>query len=131
MTDLAHVETLLQDAIALLTDSGFPLAADALRDNLRAIREAPTAGARRHRIFQLRDLFDGMGSASDVFFWAPSEGTQRLALHPDRSAPPGRAALPSHARVDPGDLGDRSGRIGDNPRPEASSCPAESRGVNS
>ena len=75
MTDLAHVETLLQDAIALLTDSGFPLAADALRDHLRAIREAPTAGARRHRIFQLRDLFGGVGSASDVFFWAPLEGT--------------------------------------------------------
>lgn len=78
MSDLSHVEALLQDAIALLTDSGFPLAADALRDNLRGIREAPTAGARRHRIFQLRDLFDGMGSASDVFFWAPSQGSQRL-----------------------------------------------------
>lgn len=78
MTDFRHVEVLLQDAIALLTDSGFPLAADALRDNLRGIREAPTAGARRHRIFQLRDVFDGIGSASDVFFWAPSEGTHGL-----------------------------------------------------
>lgn len=78
MTDFSHVESLLQDAIALLTDSGFPLAADALRDNLRGIREAPTAGARRHRIFQLRDLFGGMGPASDVFFWAPSEGAQGL-----------------------------------------------------
>jgi hypothetical protein len=74
MTELREVETLLQDAIALLTDSGFPLAADALRDNLRGIREAPTAGARRHRIFQLGDLFEGAGSASDVFFCAPEEG---------------------------------------------------------
>ena len=74
MTDFGHVETLLQEAIALLTDSGFPLAADALRDNLRRIREAPTAGARRHRIFQLRDAFDGTGAASDVFFCAPTEG---------------------------------------------------------
>lgn len=74
MTDLRHLEALLQDAIALLTNSGFPLAAEALRDNLRGIREAPTAGARRHRIFQLRDLFDGSGGASDVFFCAPSPG---------------------------------------------------------
>ena len=78
MTDLTHLETLLQDAIVLLTESGFPLAADALRDNLRGIRAAPTAGARRHRVFQLRDLFDGIGSASDVFFWAPSQGSQGL-----------------------------------------------------
>ena len=78
MTDLRHLETLLQEAIALLTESGFPLAADVLRDNLRGVREAPTAGARRHRIFQLRDVFDGIGSASDVFFWAPSEGSGGL-----------------------------------------------------
>jgi len=78
MTDLRHVEALLQDAIALLTDSGFPLAADALRDNLRGVREAPTAGARRHRIFQLRDLFDGTGSAADVFFCAPSQGAHGM-----------------------------------------------------
>ena len=81
MTELAHVENLLQDAIVLLTDSGFPLAADALRDNLRGIREAPTAGARRHRIFQLRDLFDGTGSAADVFFCAPSEGLHGLRFN--------------------------------------------------
>ena len=78
MTDLRYVESLLQDAIVLLTESGFPLAADALRDNLRGIREAPTAGARRHRIFQLRDLFDGTGSAADVFFCASSPGTHGL-----------------------------------------------------
>ena len=78
MTDLGHLESLLQDAIALLTDSGFPLAADALRDNLKSIRQAPTAGARRHRIFQLRDLFAGIGSATDVFFWAPTTGAQGL-----------------------------------------------------
>jgi hypothetical protein len=78
MTDLRHVEALLQDAIALLTDSGFPLAAEALGDNLRGIREAPTAGARRHRIFQLRDLFEGVGSAPDVYFCTPSQGPQGL-----------------------------------------------------
>ena len=78
MTDPRHVEALLQDAIALLTDSGFPLAAEALRDNLRGIREAPTAGARRHRIFQLRDLFEGGGSAVDVYFCASSEGSHGL-----------------------------------------------------
>ncbi len=78
MTDLRHVEALLQDAIALLASSGFPLAADALRHNLRGIREAPTAGARRHRIFQLRDLFDGTGSAADVFFCEPSQGVNGI-----------------------------------------------------
>ena len=75
MTDLRDVEALLQDAIALLTESGFPLAAEALRDNLRGISEAPTAGARRHRMFQLRDLFDGVGSSPDVYFCAPSQGS--------------------------------------------------------
>lgn len=78
MTELRRLENLLQDAITLLAESGFPLAADALRDNLRGIREAPTAGARRHRIFQLRDVFDGTGSAADVFFCAPSEGTHGM-----------------------------------------------------
>ena len=81
MTDFDDVETLLQDAILLLADSGFPLAAEALRDNLRGIREAPTAGARRHRMFQLRDLFDGAGSAADIFFCAPSELQQGLRFH--------------------------------------------------
>ncbi len=80
MTDLRRIETLLQDAIALLEDSGFTLAAEALRDNLRGIRSAPTAGARRHRIFQLRDLFDGTGSAADVFFCAPAAGTHGWRL---------------------------------------------------
>src|SRR5260221_14749636 len=74
ITELRQLEALIQDAIVLLTDSGFPLAAEALRDNLRGVREAPTAGARRHRIFQLRDLFDGTGSVSGVFFCAPSQG---------------------------------------------------------
>jgi hypothetical protein len=78
MTELRDVEALLQDAIGLLTDSGLPLAAEALRDNLRGIREAPTAGARRHRIFQLRDLFEGGGSAPDVYFCTPFEGPQGL-----------------------------------------------------
>jgi hypothetical protein len=78
MTDLGHLESLLQDAIVLLTESGFPLAADVLRDNLRGVRDAPTAGARRHRVFQLRDAFDGIGSPSDVFFWAPFEGSRGL-----------------------------------------------------
>jgi hypothetical protein len=78
MTELRHVEALLQDAIALLTDSGFPLAAEALRDNLRGIRDAPTAGARRNRIFQLRDFFEGVGSAPDVYFCTPSHGPQGL-----------------------------------------------------
>lgn len=78
MTELRDVEALLQDAIALLTNSGLPLAAEALRDNLRGIREAPTAGARRHRIFQLRDLFEGGGSGPDVYFCTPFEGPQGL-----------------------------------------------------
>lgn len=74
MSDMRHVEALLQDAIALLTDGGFPLAAEALQDRLRGIREAPTAGARRHRIAQLRDLFDGIGSASVAFRLQPMDG---------------------------------------------------------
>lgn len=78
MSESRQLETLIQDAIVLLTDSGFPLAAEALRDNLRGVRDAPTAGARRHRIFQLRDLFDGVGSAADVFFCAPSAGEHGL-----------------------------------------------------
>jgi hypothetical protein len=80
MTDLRRIETLLQDAIALLEESGFPLAAETLRDNLRGIRTAPTAGARRRRIFQLRDMFDGIGSAFDVFFCTPSDGIHGLRL---------------------------------------------------
>ena len=68
MHDLRDVERLLADAIRLLEDNGFPLAAESLRDNLRAINGAPTAGARRRRVFQLRDLFDGIGSTLDVFF---------------------------------------------------------------
>jgi hypothetical protein len=80
MSNSRQLEALIQDAIALLTDSGFPLAAEALRDNLRGVREAPTAGARRHRIFQLRDLFDGVGSAADVFFCAASAGENGLRL---------------------------------------------------
>jgi hypothetical protein len=67
MIDATNIELLLQDAIALLEESGFPMAADALRDNLRAIRTAPTGGARRRRIFQLRDLFGGSGPGPDVF----------------------------------------------------------------
>ena len=78
MTNPGHLEILLEDAIALLTESGFPLAADELRDSLRGIRRAPTAGAKRHRIFQLGDLFGESGAASDVFFCAPSEGAQGL-----------------------------------------------------
>jgi hypothetical protein len=74
MSDMPQLETLIGDAIVLLTESGFPLAADMLRDNLRSVRNAPTAGARRHRLFQLRELFDGMGSGADVFFCAPAPG---------------------------------------------------------
>ena len=80
MGDVRQVETLLADAIELLVAGGFPLAAEALRDSLRAIKAAPTAGARRRRIFQLRDLFDGMGSTCDVFFCAPTEGTHGIRL---------------------------------------------------
>ncbi len=78
MTDFDDVETLLQDAIDLLADSGFPLAAETLRDNLRVIRQAPTAGARRHRMFQLRDLFDGAGSAADMYFCTSADAGQGL-----------------------------------------------------
>jgi len=67
MIDATNFETLLQDAVALLDESGFPMAAEALRDNLRGIRTAPTGGARRRRIFQLRDLFEGSGPGPDVF----------------------------------------------------------------
>ena len=74
MSELRHVEALLQDAIALLKDSGFPLAAEALHDRLRGIREAPTAGARRHRISQLVDLFNGIGSPAVAFRLQPIEG---------------------------------------------------------
>ena len=73
MSDLRHIEALLQDAIALLAESGFPLAAEALRDRLRGIRDAPTAGARRHQIDQLCDLFDGIGSASVAFRLQPTD----------------------------------------------------------
>ena len=74
MHDLRNVESLLEDAIELLEENGFPLAAESLRDNLRAISGAPTAGARRRRVFQLRDLFDGLGSTLDVFFCDADQG---------------------------------------------------------
>lgn len=79
MIDPRHVETLLQDAIALLEDGGFPMAAESLRDNLRAIRTAPTGGARRRRTFQLRDLFDGPGPGPDVHY-----GASRLGRNTER-----------------------------------------------
>jgi hypothetical protein len=68
MIDAKQIETHLQDAIALLDESGFPMAAEALRDHLRGIRTAPTGAARRRRILQLRGLFDGPGPAPDVFY---------------------------------------------------------------
>jgi hypothetical protein len=67
MVDASALETLLQNAIALLEQSGFPMAAETLRDNLRSIRTAPTAAARRRRVFLLRDLCDGSGPGPDVF----------------------------------------------------------------
>lgn len=79
MIEPSQVETLLQDAIALLDESGFPLAAESLRDNLRAIRTAPTAGARRRRTFQLRDLFEGPGPGPDVHY-----GASRLGPNTER-----------------------------------------------
>lgn len=80
MNDLRHVEALLEDAVALLEENGFPLAAESLRDNFRAIRVAPTAGAKRRRLFQLRDLFEGTGPAVDVFFCSSAEGPHGLRL---------------------------------------------------
>lgn len=74
MTEVRNIETLLKDAIGLLEDNGFPFAAESLRDNLRAIRTAPTAGARRRRLFHLRELLEGMGSALDVLFGTPDQG---------------------------------------------------------
>jgi hypothetical protein len=61
MSETTNVEGLLADAIALLEESGFPMAADALRDNLKAIRRAPTGAARRRRVFSLRDLLEAAG----------------------------------------------------------------------
>ena len=78
MTELRDIERLLKDAIGLLVENGFPLAAENLKDNLHAIRIAPTAGARRRRLFQLRDLLEGMGSTLDVFFCIPDQAPQGL-----------------------------------------------------
>jgi len=75
MSELQQIETLLQEAIALLLDGGFPSAAESLSDQLRGIREAPTAGARRRRIAQLGDLFDGIGSACHAFRLQAMDGT--------------------------------------------------------
>jgi hypothetical protein len=61
MREPTRIEALLQDAIALLEANGFPMAAESLRDNLRAIRGAPTAAARRRRAFQLKELLEGSG----------------------------------------------------------------------
>ena len=80
MNDLRQVEWLLGDAIGLLQENGYPLAAENLKDNLRAIRTAPTAGARRRRLFQLRDLLEGMGSTLEVPFGSadPAPGGLRF-----------------------------------------------------
>jgi hypothetical protein len=78
MTELRDIERLLKDAIGLLVENGFPLAAENLKDNLQAIRIAPTAGARRRRLFQLRDLLEGMGSTLDVFFCIPDQAPHGL-----------------------------------------------------
>ena len=61
MSEPTNVEGLLADAIALLEESGFPMAADALRDNLNAIRRAPTGAARRRRVVSLRELLEVTG----------------------------------------------------------------------
>ena len=61
MSEPTNVERLLADAIALLEESGFPMAADALRDNLNAIRRAPTGAARRRRVVSLRELLEVAG----------------------------------------------------------------------
>ena len=68
MIDATRIEMHLQDAVAILDESGFPMAAEALRDHLRVIRTAPTGAARRRRIFQLRSLFDGIGPGPEVFY---------------------------------------------------------------
>jgi hypothetical protein len=73
MSDLRQLETLLHDAVAQLVDSGFPLAAEALSERLRGICDAPTAGARRHRMDLLCELFDGIGSASVAFRLQPMD----------------------------------------------------------
>jgi hypothetical protein len=78
MHDLRNVESLLEDAIELLEENRFPLAAESLRNSLRAISGAPTAAARRRRVFQLRDLFDGVGSTLDVFFCDADQGPRGL-----------------------------------------------------
>lgn len=78
MLEANRIETLLQDAIALLEASGFPMAAETLRDNLRGIRTAPTAAARRRRVFQLRDLCDGSGPGPDVFQTALPTGPESV-----------------------------------------------------
>jgi hypothetical protein len=78
MTELRDIEKLLKDAIGLLVENGLPLAAENLKDNLRAIRTAPTAGARQRRLFQLRDLLEGMGSALEVFFCIPDQAPHGL-----------------------------------------------------
>jgi hypothetical protein len=78
MVDASALETLLQDAIALLEQSGFPMAAETLRDNLRSIRTAPTAAARRRRVFSLRDLCDGSGPGPDVFQTALPTGPESV-----------------------------------------------------
>ena len=73
MTDTRRIEVLLQDAIQLLDESGFPLAADELRDSLRGIRSAPTGAARRRRAFRLKDFSDGAGLVPDVYFCRATE----------------------------------------------------------
>jgi hypothetical protein len=86
MSQPANVETLLQEAIALLEESGFPMAAQSLRDNLTSIRGAPTGAARRRRVFQLKDLLDGGGPACAGFYDATPYGRdvlrhRRLTAH--------------------------------------------------
>jgi hypothetical protein len=61
MSETTNVERLLADAISLLEESGFLMAADALRDNLNAIRRAPTGAARRRRVVSLRELLEVTG----------------------------------------------------------------------
>ncbi|HEX4824520.1 MAG TPA: hypothetical protein VFV19_09410 [Candidatus Polarisedimenticolaceae bacterium] len=61
MSETTNVEKLLGDAIALLEESGFPMAADALRDSLNAIRRAPTEAARRRRAVSVRELLEVAG----------------------------------------------------------------------
>lgn len=88
MTPRPAIETMLQEAIRLLVDSGHPHAAEQLLPRLSAIRSAPTNAARQRRIHELAGLLGDDCAVTSVCFRARASDTGgvRFGFSPESDA---------------------------------------------